>query len=486
MDNKVTGELFDKTFSGDITTEVSMPDYEAEIRRLLHVNATFGEPEWYQNGGRMGVNGDVLYSVLYFGGDGELHETEVREHYDIAEAYKGDRLPDAVFCEVYPESLTSRVSAPRKLSIKCRARAFTRGFCEDGIFEDLSYIENPASIERLTEEVEYLRILPPIRKELLIEESFAFNEGDARIISTRADVYCDSTEVGNGEATVKGNAHVTVLYEDEDGQICLKEERIPIREFIEADELTTSHKCSCRFSVNECKTQIENGELLASIDLSASLFPTEYSTAKYSKDLYSTEHESTVKKRVYSHISTGLGFCGSISESHKESLPSLDGAKIITVIPYAQPKGLSIEDGRAYLSGEITLFTVCEKDGEKAPEDIKWQFKYEIPNREDIKFDTAPSLLYSSLCVTSPKIKLDGENVLATCELHLSGELCTSSSFEAVGGATFGKEIKKDGGISVCFMGSSSLFESAKANHVTVASILSKNTDPEGDGFFIV
>lgn len=486
MDNKVTKELFDKTFSGDFVTEVSMPDYEAEVRRLLHVSAKFSEPVWYADGGRMGINGEILYSILYSGSDGDLHEIEARESYDIAEAYKSDRLPDAVFCEVYPESLTSRVSAPRKLSIKCRARAFTKGFCEDSILEDLSYIENPASIERLTDEVEYLRILPPRTEELLIEESFPFNDPDARIISSRADVYCDSVEVGDGEVTVKGNALVSVLIEDEDGQISVKEERIPIREFIPADDVTPSDKCSCRFGVNKCQARLENGEMFTEVGITATLFPAGYSTAKYSKDLYSTDNESTVSKKIYTHTNEELGFCGNISESHKESVPSLDGAVILEVIPYGEARNITVEDGRIYLLGDVTLSVIYQKDGETASEDLKWQFKYEIPNRESIKFDSAPSLLYSSACVASPRVKLEGGMVSASCEIHLSGKLCSNSSFEAVGSATFGKEVKKDEGITVCFMGDSSLFESAKANHVTVASILSKNTDPEGDGFFIV
>lgn len=488
MDNKLTMEIFDKVLSGDFTTEVSMPDYEAEVRRLLHVSATLTDPLWYADGGRIGMNGEILYRILYSGSDGELYETEARESYDIAEAYKGDRPVGTVFCEVYPESIISRVIAPRKLSIKCRIRGVMKAFSENDIYENLSYIENPASIERLTDEIEYVRLMPSTVGEFTVEEAFPLSTADdARIISSRAAIYCDGVESGNGEVTVKGNAHVTVLIEDGDGAVSTMEERIPIREFIEADGVTPSTRCACRLSVSDCTARMENGEMLIEISATAKLFPAEYATARYTKDLYSTEYESAVTKKTYAHTKDDLVFMGSLTESFKENDTSLDGAKILDVIPYASVKGVTVEDGRAYLLGDVTLSIIYEKDGEEASRDLKWQFKYEIPNREGIKFSASPALLYSSACVTSPKAKLEGGSALFGCELHLSGRLCSSSSFEAVDSGTFGKEFTKEDGITVCFKDpSASLWETAKANHVKESALLFKNGNSEDESFFII
>ena len=480
-------EIFDKVLSGDFTTEVSMPDYEAEIRRLLHVSASLTEPEWYSGGGKIGMKGEILYSILYSGPDGELYETKAREGYDLAEAYKGDRLPDTVFCEAYPESLISKVSAPRKLSLKCRIRATMKGFRENDIYENLSYIENPASIERLTDEAEYVRLMPPSSSGFIVEESFPYDSYDARIISSRAEIYPDSVEEGNGEATVNGTAHVTMLIKNGDEGISTREERIPIREFIPNDRIDRSSRCACRLTVNNCDAKIENGEIFVEIDAAAALFPAELATARYTKDLYSTECESSITKKTFAHTKGDLPFLGSLSEDFKESIPDLENARIVNIIPYASIKGVTTENGKPYLTGDVALTLIYEKDGELASHSLKWQFKYEIENRDGIKFDAAPTLLYSSVSVTSPKVKLDGDSVLSSCELHFVGRLCSSSSFEALDTATFGDEFPIEDGITVCFKDPrASLWETAKANHVKESSILQKNGNVEDESFFII
>ena len=75
MNDKITTQFCDKTMSGDFNTEVSLPDYEPEIRRLLKVGARLAPPSGFYDGSRAGVSGRIIYDILYAGGDGELYST---------------------------------------------------------------------------------------------------------------------------------------------------------------------------------------------------------------------------------------------------------------------------------------------------------------------------------------------------------------------------------------------------------------------------
>ena len=57
--------LLDRILTQDITQELSLPDYQPEIKRLLRVNATIQPPTRYIGGGNIEFSGNVDFTVLY-------------------------------------------------------------------------------------------------------------------------------------------------------------------------------------------------------------------------------------------------------------------------------------------------------------------------------------------------------------------------------------------------------------------------------------
>ena len=100
MNDHITTQICEKNMSGDFVTELSMPDYEPEIRRLLRVNVTLTPPMGFVDNGRVGMNGELVYDVLYMGNDGELYSTKARRDYELAEAFKVSVVYAAISCMV--------------------------------------------------------------------------------------------------------------------------------------------------------------------------------------------------------------------------------------------------------------------------------------------------------------------------------------------------------------------------------------------------
>ena len=174
MNDKITMQICEKTMSGDFSTELSMPDYEPEIRRLLRVGVTLTPPAGFADTGRLGMNGEIIYDILYAGNDGALYSTRTRESYELAEAFKSNEKASditSIVCEITPESLVSRATAPRKLSLRCKLRGHARALSEQEISERSTYIENPDSIERLQGESEYAYIFNFFSQNFLLSDS---------------------------------------------------------------------------------------------------------------------------------------------------------------------------------------------------------------------------------------------------------------------------------------------------------------------------
>ena len=125
--------LCDKQEINEVSAEVSLPDYQPEIKRLVRVSATVSPPAHYVGAANTELSGSVDFCILYTGNDGSLYSTSHTSEYRIA--IPVDLPSDAVLGEglvcdadILPEPCNARVLAPRKLSIKCRLRARMRLF----------------------------------------------------------------------------------------------------------------------------------------------------------------------------------------------------------------------------------------------------------------------------------------------------------------------------------------------------------------------
>lgn len=484
MNDKILIPICDKTLTSDFTTEISMPDYEPEVRRLLRVGVTLTPPTPFSDTSRLGMGGEMIYDILYAAGDGGLYSTRARESYELTEARKGAEIGAdmlTLLCEVAPESLISRATAPRKLSLRCKLRGRMRGFDESELGERLTYVENPTSVQRLQGVSEYAHILPSAFENIQISDDFSPElpsgvSGDLRIICHEAAVSVESVEAGRDEAVVKGTAHLALLatVDDAESTPFKIHRKIPFAEVIDADGLSPLCECVATATCIDASFTLDENRISCELELAVKLDAHESRRVEYTRDLFSTEVESQTTAKRYEFPVSERAFSGNFTASLYEPLESMGfeaDTEIIDSSAVASVKNIEFDRSKWAITGETAVNFLTKKEGEYGTKEIKLPFRYEVDGKSGV-----PALCECSVAPIALRTKLDGGRLSVDCELHAIGRICVKDSLEALDEGVFGEALDKDNAVTVCFPASDdSIWEVAKRYHVTTDSIIAKN-----------
>ena len=117
-----TVALYERNFGSEVSGDFTLPDYYAEIRRILCVTPTVLPPSKYVGDSTAEFNGVVDYVVTYVGGDGEMYSIPLSSDYSFTvplDKSACDTIPESIssLCTIGVESVNTRVSAPRRLPL---------------------------------------------------------------------------------------------------------------------------------------------------------------------------------------------------------------------------------------------------------------------------------------------------------------------------------------------------------------------------------
>lgn len=480
MNDRITTQFCDKIMSGDISTEISMPDYEPEVRRLLKVSVKTAPPEGFFDGNRIGVNGRIIYNILYSANDGELYSTEAEETYELAEAAKpSEKCPEnqIFLCEVQPESLVSRATAPRKLSLKCRLKGRVRGFCEKELTENTTYVENPSCVRRLKGQSSYSHVFSPISSEFKLSEDFVTEVGgDLRVVSYDAVAVAEEIETSRGSAAVKGTLHMTLLVSCDDGETApfTLHKKIPFAEVIDADGISPA----CETLANVCCTNavfsVEDSRIFCEATVCIELCCSEERLAEYTRDLFSTEVSSQTTEKRCEFPCSSKSVSGNFSvnlRKNQEEEDWLDGAEIINATSNAVVKSIEFDGKKSILVGETTVDLLTKVQNEYSAKEFKIPFRYETES-----VDGEPMFAEFSITALPPTAKIESGRLLCDCELYTRGRMFSKSELTALDEVIFGDYIDKDSTMTVCFPSpTDTVWDIAKRYHIPTEEIISQN-----------
>ena len=124
----VQTKICDRSLTQEINEDFSLPDYQPEIRRLLKVDVALPPLAKYIGAGKAEFSGDVIYNILYIGSDNGLYSCRLSTEYAFDAPLDNDKNCDmseniVCFAKASPDSVVSRVTAPRKLNIRCKLKA---------------------------------------------------------------------------------------------------------------------------------------------------------------------------------------------------------------------------------------------------------------------------------------------------------------------------------------------------------------------------
>ena len=489
MENNTTIYLpiCDKVVTAEVGCDYSMPDYQPEVRRLLRVRATVLPPSSYAGAGKAEFAGAVRYDILYSGNDGNLYSATTAENYELsapldkdADVDYSDEIP--VFCEVSPELVTSRVTAPRKLSIRCRLRGLIRAFGRHRLCERMIGEVPSKGIERLAGESTCAALTGRVSESFTLSDEVPVDggAGELRVISSEAVLNVTEavpTEEGvgcRGEATLK----LLLCYDGSEGLPFVTTRRIPFAVTVPADGFGTGMSCRAVGRCTDLSAEVtEDGRVLCDLSASVTVEGQRNVPVLYTADLYSVERESGEVFAEYKFPRAARCITGNFTQSVYEPLSSFgleSDCEVLDVVASASVDNVTHDRGKWVLTGESRLNLLMHTGGEYATHDIVLPFRYEADGEGGV-----PMLVAADVAMVSGRARVEGGRLGLECEMAVSARVCVEDSLTALTEAQFGEALEKPSEMVVAFPArGETLWSLAKRYHVSLAALAKLNATP--------
>ncbi len=511
--------LGEKILTAEVNGDYSLPDYQPEIKRLLRITASVLPPARYAASGNIDLSGTVDYFVLYMGNDDRLYCAPLSAEYSLAvplvgnsDAVQAASEPLVCTCDITPESTTGRVTAPRKLNIRCRLKARAGVLGEVSLRSDEESGLVPGSVERLSEQAEVGRLVQGLGDVLSLQDDMILPpaEGEVRVICAEGQVMVTEADVGNdmvncrGEVTLKltlCSAEATPSPDpNSDGQgadglaaLALPQvvyRKVPFSQTVELAGIVPGSEC-CAFGVcSELSVQVEEGHLHTDLGVVLEVLAQCNQTVSYTRDLYSTRSESTCRYVTYTPGKAIRCLNGNFTMSDSLALSDagLDpSVRIADITAFATPEDVICDKGRYILTGTCKCQLLLSRGGEYSSTELSFPFRYETDtttraaSADGIVQADSP-VFDGHVTVVNCRARMDGERVGVDAELAVCLRLAEKQPLTALSGMDFGPDLtRRRGEYVICFPApADTLWSVGKRYHAPLAALAAANSLPAG------
>lgn len=483
----VTMPVCRKMTTAELSGDYTLPDYQPELRRLLYVSGKALPPAKYVGGGAVDLDGTVEYQILYVGADGGLYSAPLTGEYSLHLPMENLSAFDlnegvCVFATCAPESITARVTAPRKLSLRCRMKCTVGAYGRMPLGERLIGEVDSAGICRRSARVASATLMSGRSDVITLSDEIPAPFADVRVVNADAGVLVSEVLMNGSETQVRGEVVTKLLCASEDGRMTTETRKIPFEASLdtEGDGGLAARVSGC---VCELSVKVEEDKILCDAQIVLEAHMGGNADVCYTADLYSTEHPCRTTRRDYG-VSVFLGaVTGNLSQSERmtaaeKGIP--DGATVLDVYGSANIDGCEARDGRYIVSGQSRYVFICERNGEYSATEVLLPLRYETEGREG-----APDWSDVSADVISCRGRMNGDTLELDAELAVSGYFMGTETISAPESAEFSAEKKKKSGDAVlCYPApDDTLWNVAKRYMVFPEDI---EGDPENDAYVLI
>ena len=447
----------DKVISTEISNDYTLPDYLPEIRRILRVSASPMPPAKYISGSSAEFSGSIDYSLLYVGADGAMHSAPLAAEYSFnapLELTSDFDLGEGVItvCKINEDSLTTRVSAPRKLNIKCRLSARVKASCMMVAEEKILGEVNEDSIEELCEE--RLSVFPASLTGDILELSASFptSNESTRVADASASAVLHSISAKDGYADYSGELLLTLLVCNEEnvGGVEKLQKKLPFSDRVSADEISAQEVASMCIYISDINVNIEDSKILCSVNLLPEVTLYKPSQINYTRDLFSTEKRCEGEYTSYPIPTLLSNAAGNFSQSERIPLaetPIPHGSSVLDIKCKPYIEKAERDRSKHIISGNCKYSLLLECDGDLSTYELALPFRYECdgPDSDVKEYDT-------DVCPLSTLSRIDGGNLCIDTELSVSTRFLGEEEMTAISTARFGEDISRASGeIIICY-----------------------------------
>lgn len=479
--------LYDGENLGEVSEEFSLPDYQAEVSRIVCVRPQFLLENKYIHDTGSGVfvdfGGTVTYSVIYISSDGELCAVPLSSSYEnkIALGEAAELCKLSVRCE----STSCRVSAPRRLTIKTKLRSHLRAYKKLKNEPKIS----PASsaeelfLERNEKAIEAVEMKEISLKGIKMSEALECPNGTVKPIWCDAFVSLGEVKVENGYVKVSGDATVKCLITSETGEDVV-EKTMKISEQIEADGAEVGDFAS----VNPVCTSLslsseeKDGETGLYFDLTCDLVGEVIRNTERNvlADAYSTKHKSfgTYKELEYYRALGAKNASFTVCEEKKRS--GHDGESVVLVMGEPIWEKTEVKGTKAYHLGKLNVSVIMKN--EDAIENERYSLEtYELPIKfeEELGKAVKSPLSICDFTLGAITVKQENERAFITAEVNASTSVFEKNMQSCLSELTINtdEEIKNERScVRVCFpREGETLWDVSKRYNAPLAKLASQN-----------
>lgn len=502
----VQTKICDRSLTQEINEDFSLPDYQPEIRRLLKVDVALPPLAKYIGAGKAEFSGDVIYNILYIGSDNGLYSCRLSTEYSFDTQLDNDKNCDmseniVCFAKASPDSVVSRVTAPRKLNIRCRLKAKVCAAAIRTISEQTSGLFEPANLERLTDSADTAFFCHGVSEPLsvgddIIPESHSTGDRLLRVISSEGTVFITETNAVQGAVNCRGDLNLKIMYcyENSDGSAPaqsgssaltlpqIMQRKIPINVSVELDGAMPGDDCRAWGYCPEISVIVEDGRFLCSGEIVAEAETQRNGKVPFTRDMYATDRECLCS---YTDCEMPIALrCtnGNFTQSGSVQLSDISvapGSSIIDISGSASADKVEFDHGKYIITGNCR-YTCLLCDGEELfTKDFELPMRYEVDgdNNSEGKSGDDGFEVNVDVFPVSCRARIDGERIGVDTEMAVSMRICKDRKVTVLSQATFGEKTEKPRGVfRICYPSADdSLWSVAKRYQIKLKDLESAN-----------
>ncbi len=418
----------------EATGEYTLPDYQPEIRKILHIRAMVLPAGKYLGGRSAEFSGTVTHDVLYADAEGGLASVSLPADYAFSVPYTeggevlaiADSMADATVC---------RLGGPRKISLRTRVRSLVHLLQEESIAPDIRGMasrEDAASLEKLMQRTENARTSHASSEEIPLSIT-VHPEGlgaDARAVWSGGGMLVNECRAQAGGVLCRGEVWARALLSEGEGVPYVVREKLPFECFIPMPELGERASLTAYGRLLEATASLSEGSeeeppaLTLDVVGEVEVLATESVPCVPVLDLYSTAYDMHNSYRQLS-LERPLGAVMgnyTVSASRPRSECEADGA--VTVVDAdgrTEIHGVTVENGRATVTGKITTQVIFASLDEGArPTLLSAEVPIPFRIETDLRPDSGDAHFFCHGELIAARARLDERTISVDAELALT------------------------------------------------------------------
>ncbi len=518
--------LGERVLSSEVVGDFSLPDYQPEIKRLLRIGVGVLPPVPVGSGRDTEIAGTLDYYVLYMGHDNALWCAPLSAEYSLSmpvEDTVGDLStgePFVCVADVTTEPPTGRVTAPRRLSIRCKVQARVKMYGEcllgsaDAEEEGCEVLTGTSEVSRLWRT---MGEMIPLGEDIILPPG----ESERRVVCAEGSVMMQEALPTDGQVHLRGEVTVKLTMAAEapeaDGTAApsalmpeVMRRKIPFSATVEMEGITPAATAMACGFCTDLSVEMEEGHIHVELGVIPEVRAQRNETVTYVKDLYSTRRRLMTRHASLPTESALRTLNGNFTLSDSLSLEELGldtdstaGANIADVTAQAVPESIAADSdkGRCILSGVCRAHLLLLRDGEYTSTTMNLPFRYEfdapaaqLALGEEADFDGMVTVLHCRGRSDGERVSVDAE-LAVSLRTHLPAPMVVLSA--AAEDTSPDRAPRRRGEYVICFPApDDSLWTVAKRYAAPMAALTAANNLPsaptdsaeslEGIGYLIV